>query len=222
VLKSRLSKLRYDENAVMHIDEVLPPRLPEATPKAICNYVLHPVGLKYKKGEKLEAEVLSEDEKLLLKQQTAALEAQVEEAKLQRSQLSADAMAEWKAQQASAHRAVAAASEGDVVIEGLAKSEQETATSAPSTVPSNGQSPPSIGSPPPADLTPQQRLINYVTDLQPPLKMDQIKQILDKRGVNDFFALTNEQAEEIYRKLFNKFTATAIETDLAAPALTTK
>jgi hypothetical protein len=73
----------------LQIVEVLPDRLPEATGNAIREYMKNPVGLKKtrRKGETVEVETMSEDDRLLLSREIAEEEARAAEARLEQARI---------------------------------------------------------------------------------------------------------------------------------------
>jgi hypothetical protein len=83
VLKSRLADTLIDENGLLHVIQLLPPRIPEATIGAIRQYIANPPDYaKLREDERVREEVMSEDDKLLIKLATAEAEKEVEGARL--------------------------------------------------------------------------------------------------------------------------------------------
>lgn len=71
VIKARLTSAKMVNGKLEAVD-ILPPRLPEGTYAAICEYIQSPAGArKLKKGEQTEERVLSEDEKLRMRAEIA-------------------------------------------------------------------------------------------------------------------------------------------------------
>lgn len=89
VLKERLAKASFDPvTGEVDIRPTLPPRLPEATPAAIRRYMETPANYdKLAKGERLEDEGLSADERLVLETQKAEAEATSNTAKVNAMEL---------------------------------------------------------------------------------------------------------------------------------------
>lgn len=86
VLKSRLAHFR-NEGGVITTIPILPPRIPQATPAAICNYIDSPPDYsKLKAAEKLQEHAMSEDERLLIQSQIASDTRAAEEAGLSRAE----------------------------------------------------------------------------------------------------------------------------------------
>lgn len=88
VLKHRLSYMAKDAEGYWQPTAMLPPRLPEATYKAICQYIQTPPDLKnLSDAEMPEPEVMSEDERMILQATIAEAEKDKEEAQLERMRL---------------------------------------------------------------------------------------------------------------------------------------
>ena len=83
--KNRLVATRF-KNGELEVLPVLPDRLPEATGNAIREYMKNPIGLRKtrRKGETVDSDQLSEDDRLILRQEIAEEEARAEEARLER------------------------------------------------------------------------------------------------------------------------------------------
>jgi hypothetical protein len=86
VLKSRLSSIRVNaDTGDVDIVPTLPPRLPEATPAAIRKYMSQPPDYAKLTPDELAPEaVMTEDQKLELRNQTATAERETEQLKLAR------------------------------------------------------------------------------------------------------------------------------------------
>jgi hypothetical protein len=101
VLKSRLAKTVMDKGE-LKIIPVLPDKLPEATPKAIREYIKNPIGLKARLAarETAEESQLSEDDKLLIEQDIASKKLEAErlsnEGRVVTAELAAQRQAELK------------------------------------------------------------------------------------------------------------------------------
>lgn len=98
VLKSRLADTLIDDNGLLRVIQLLPPRIPEATIGAIRQYIANPPDYaKLREDERVRETVMSDDEKLLVKLATAEAEKEVEGARLaqlsRRTELQAQARA---------------------------------------------------------------------------------------------------------------------------------
>jgi hypothetical protein len=177
VLKSRLAVTHMVEGEVIH-KPILPPRLKQATPKAIRDYIANPPDYtKLKAHEKAVPETLSDDEKLLLKSEIAANEAESERMKAER-----------------AERAKAAA-------ESLRDRQASTTTKATEAEAVANETNKTNGTDPRHSLA-QQRLRNAIH--AGGIKHETLAPVLEKRGVTKIDQLTWEQAEEIAEKLEEK------------------
>lgn len=89
VLKSRLVTGRYNEQTgEFEGVPILPPRLPEATPFAIRQYMLNPPDYsKLKVGERVQSETMSADDRLLLETSKAEFERDAAQANLSRVEM---------------------------------------------------------------------------------------------------------------------------------------
>lgn len=89
--KSRLVHEKF-ENGKLVMQQVLPARIPECTPDAIRQYIQKPADwMKPKKGEVVEPETLTDDERLQLQARISENEREVEEMKLERAGVLVDA-----------------------------------------------------------------------------------------------------------------------------------
>jgi hypothetical protein len=88
VIKSRLAHTRIGSDGQVEIVPILPPRLPQATPQAIRQYIQSPPNYnRLKKDERIVEEVLSDDEKLRLQAQIAESQREASEAELRKEEL---------------------------------------------------------------------------------------------------------------------------------------
>lgn len=224
VKKSRLATTRIVDGEVTHTP-ILPPRLKVCTPKAIRDYIAAPPDYsKLKKEEKVEAEVMSDDEKLRLQAEIAADQRAAEEAKLSAvERMREGAAAQAKIMAERQERAAAAKAAGT-------NTATTTATAANANANGNGRH-----EEPPFDVKPEQKPTATTTANATPngkpldvyeTVMEQRKilgitdsqwsAILAKRGVKETRQLTAEQAEEIRKTLWNKITAAQMHDSSAA------
>ena len=109
VLKSRLATINVNEAGEVETIPTLPPRIPEATPKAIRAYMDSPPDYsKLKAGEKIIEREMSEDERANLKLQTAQAELEAEQLKtnrLEQARIAAQRLADAKAARPSSQPA---------------------------------------------------------------------------------------------------------------------
>ena len=135
VLKSRLAKFVDGE-----IVPVLPPRIKEATPKKIREYIAKPPDYsKLKKDELIPEEKLSDDEKLELQAQIAADQKAAAEAELQKSEMMIQAARRTAAARAKASAANATPDQSQQIVtqkeqdraQEAAQAEQDAAGSDP-------------------------------------------------------------------------------------------
>jgi len=222
VLKSRLAVSRMVDGELEHFP-ILPPRMPVATPAAIREYIKNPPDYaKLKKGELVEKEVLSDDEKLEMQREIAATQLEVETARLSqmdRLKENAERQAELRRKQQAAAAAavkpeVTSESNGsasvnsngstdphresvknrlDKVLGTEAKSEPHEAT-AKSSNSSSHDSEPTV-----YEIIESQKKQLGITD-------EQWAVILGKRNVKSTTELSQSQAEEIRIALWNKLT----------------
>lgn len=209
VLKSRLAISKMVDGELEHFP-ILPPRMPVATPAAIREYIKNPPDyLKLKKGELVEKEILSDDEKLEMQREIAATNLEVETARL--SQM--DRLKEQAERQAELRRKQAAAAAA------ASKPEQVTAAAddQPSEKPAvreriekvlgpEDKSASAVESPNPEDPKPSVYEIIESQKKQLGITADQWSAILGKRNVKSTTELSEKQAEEIRLALWNKLT----------------
>lgn len=94
VLKSRLARTTIHEDGTIEIQPLLPPRIPQATPATLREYIANPRDMsRLKKDEKKVAQTLSDDDRLSLQAQVAEDERAVAEAKLEFSRRTEQAYA---------------------------------------------------------------------------------------------------------------------------------
>lgn len=129
VLKSRLAHT-VAVNGVLQIREILPPRLPEATPQAIRAYMAAGGVQSLSDAEKAPPVLLSEDQRLELR--AAAAMAEAEAAKLNLERIEAERRAATTPVSATPSPAAAPAEEGQTLREALGEPEAEA---APATAP---------------------------------------------------------------------------------------
>ncbi|MCP4540277.1 MAG: AAA family ATPase [Chloroflexi bacterium] len=83
VLKQRLADTFMDDEGSLQVIPLLPPRLPVATAESIRQYIANPPNYKsLKQGERVIEKGLSDDEKLLIAQQTAEAQRDTQENQL--------------------------------------------------------------------------------------------------------------------------------------------
>ncbi len=190
VLKSRLAHHRFVDGD-LEVTPILPPRLPEATPKAIREYIANPPNWeKLKKGEMAQQdEPMSEDEKLRLKAEIAENERAAEESKASRL----EKMAEAARKQAEANAARQQRADA-------AKATAEAKAEEPAPTPTDESAP--FDTPKEADIYETimaQRKQLGISDAD-------WSKVLAKRNAKETRDLTAEQAEEIRKNLWNKLT----------------
>jgi hypothetical protein len=220
VLKSRLAISKMVDGELEHFP-ILPPRMPVATPAAIREYIKNPPDyLKLKKGEFVEKEVLSDDEKLEMQREIAATNLEVETARL--SQM--DRLKEQAERQAELRRKQAAAAAA------ASKPEQVSATegqpkSAASTNDSTTEKPTvrerlekvlgpegtsvSVSETPLKGSDADKPSVYEIIESQKKqlgITSEQWSAILGKRNVKSTTELSEKQAEEIRLALWNKLT----------------
>lgn len=219
VLKSRLAISKVIDGELEHFP-ILPPRMPVATPAAIREYIKNPPDYKnLKKAELVEIEVLTEDQKILLKRETAEKELEVEQTRLslmdglkqraeqqadlkRRQEAARDAMA--KPETASVHRAEAEANHPETTIP--KEESPASATTSDAAEEEQAAKPKSVW-----EVLEDQKSLLRITP-------DKWLEILGKRGAKQTSELSKEQAEEIRLKLWSKLTGK----DLAGANLAAK
>ena len=234
VLKSRLAISKTVDGEIEHFP-ILPPRMPVATPAAIREYIKNPPDyLKLKKGELVEKEVLSEDEKLEIQREIATTQLEVETARLSQMEMvkaSAEKQADLKRRQAAA--AAAASAPGQVKTEAVEAKVAETngKPAATTTAASTTTEPVSqsvkdrvtsvLGkeSEPIKPIDPDGPTVYEILESQKKqlgITNDQWLAILKKRNVSETSSLSVDQAEEIRRALWNKLTQKGLAADVAS------
>ena len=215
VLKSRLAISRMVDGELEHFP-ILPPRLPVATPAAIRDYIKNPPDYaKLKKGELVEKEVLSDDEKLVIQAEVANVQLEIEQAKLSQMEmlkLSAEKQDELRRRQAAA-KAAAMKPEGANGHVKAAAVESTSAQSEPVTEKSTVRDRiDKVLGPEPNPLEPVTEdgpTVHEIIESQKKqlgITEAQWAGILGKRNVKTTAELTKEQAEEIRVALWNKLT----------------
>lgn len=211
VLKSRLAISRMIDGELEHFP-ILPPRMPVATPAAIREYIKNPPDYtKLKKGELVEKEILSDDEKLEIQREIATTQLETENARLsqmERLKEQADRQAELRRKQAAAAEAMKKPGDDkpadDTPAENTTASTSEQIQSTETTKPATEETGPTVW-----EIVESQKKQLGIT-------ADQWTAILKKRNVQETKQLSKEQAEEVRLALWNKLSlreaATAAKT----------
>ena len=211
VLKSRLASVKTSAAGEVEIVPTLPPRLPIATSAEIRKYISAPPDYKKLKRAELYVEPeMSEDEKLLLRHETAEAERSAEEMKLSRLDkmwLSAKRAAKQKLDKtraaATPDRAAEAVAEkaakADADVKAEVKAEELQESAEPQ---SNGRA--------------TKEILKNISELVGELKIpdEAWSQILAKRGVDKLVDLSQHDAEQLRDRLWNRLTATQLESDI--------
>ena len=185
VLKSRLADHRWIDGELVWVD-LLPPRLPHATPKAIREYILNPPDYaKLKAGERLIEE--KETEADIAAMRLAAAEAERDAEALRNERLNRAAQqAEQSGQAAKAGVSVAGAASG------------ATSPSVPASSPVSARTPNVAGKVMITDAQ-LEGLRNLKADCH--IDLENWKKILAKRNALSARDLTEEQAAEMIEAL---------------------
>ena len=232
VLKSRLAKTAVDEKTgLLQIVQVLPMRLPVATPEAIRAYVEKPVDVKkLKKGELVEADPeMTDDEKLQLQLEIAEANREAEQAKTQRVEMMAEAAqrqaavaqsARKPATEAETTQATDATTTKVTGQEGQTTDDLSAKDGQVSALPHREEPPfESAENPAPAEPGADGRLPVEMIELLHQQRQDlgiteeQWSGILAKRGVGNTIDLPFTEAVEIHSKLWSKLTQRDMEED---------
>lgn len=192
VLKSRLALSKMVDGELEHFP-ILPPRLETATPAAIREYIKTPPDYsKLKKGELVEKEVLSEDDKLEIQREIAATQLEIENSRL--SQM--ERLKENAERQAELRRRQQAAAAATIKPDPEEKSESVASTVTAENKPSSSK----------AEESPSVYEILESQKKQLGITAEQWAAILGKRNVKKTEDLSTPQAEEIRIALWNKLT----------------
>lgn len=196
VLKSRLAVTKTIDGEIEHFP-ILPPRLPVATPAEIRKYIVTPPDYtKLKKGELSEPEKLSEDDKLEVQREIAAMQLETEQLRMSKMEI----LKQQTERQDDLRRRQAAAAAAAVNPESVSESKQTSTLESKQD--SKQESIPD--SPTKTDPTVYEVLESQKKTLG--ISEDQWKTILAKRSVTQTKDLTIPQAEEIRKALWNKIT----------------
>lgn len=222
VIKHRLSDHIIDEatGEIKWVD-LLPPRLPIATPAAIRQYILNPPDYgKLKPAERVVEEKVTEQEMAEMKLATAEAERDAEAMRLELLNRASSVAAN----QAALRAASDAAKKPEWTVE-KAKAKDPTAA-AILTPASNTKTAPTQAAPttPSASIEPTERitddLLEQLAELRHKLGIDGDgwKAILAKRGVTTARDFTMEQGRELFDAMSKRFMASSLADGLGVNA----
>jgi len=199
------SGIVLDKMRLVHFDRerqemqpVLPPRLAEATPDAIRQYILQPPNYaKLRKGEQAVAEEMSEDERLAIQASIAENQAVAAQAELSRVELMKRAALE---QAAAMQRSVAS---GVTVIEPPAQPilQPVPQTTILATEPEGAQAEYSASTNALCNEGQTKTILGLLKEINPPPEV--VQRLLASRGVAKISQLSYQHAEELVVKLKN-------------------
>lgn len=223
VKKSRLAVTQIIDGEVTHTP-ILPPRLKVCTPKAIREYVVTPPDYsKLKKEEKVETEVMTDEEKLRLEAEIAADKRAAAELEMSRFERMREAAKEQAARIAEQKERAAKATAGPTLATNGAVVASATngngngngthhATESPPFEPTTTGKKEEKATPDIYETIMEQRKELGLTDAQ-------WAGVLAKRGAKETRDLTLDQAEEIRKNLWQKITARDMEKEGSAAIL---
>lgn len=226
VLKSRLAVSRFVDGDMVHTP-ILPPRLPVATPASIRKYIANPPDYsKLKKDELAPAEVLSEDERLEIQRETAALQLEVEQTRLARAAAAVESQERLQeARLRQQERVTSIGGDGASTSNGNGNGnghvDNEVASggaiesdSVATIEDDESSSRANIAS------TPEPSVYQVIETQRRELKITDAQwlDILGKRGVKKSADLPPPAAEEIRLKLWDRLTKAGMNAALAGPA----
>lgn len=202
VVKSRLSVVKV-VNHTVEVQEILPPRIKDASPDAIRAYIKNPVDpKKLKKDEQVQAKVMTDDERLMVQAEIAAANAATAELNATSKVLDADAK---KNEQTAPLTTGPSGTSTDAVSVPSSPEPTSPVSNEPETSSSPTPEPSTIERP----TTPQEKLAMVIASTG--LVQSSVETILEKRGVKRIQDLTDEQADEIRVKIWNKYTMSEVQ-----------